>query len=69
MAPDEQVIDIERGRGQNSPGKGRGMGGGRALGPGGQCVCPKCGHKESHERGHPCLEIKCPECGSYMTRA
>lgn len=68
MVPDDQVIDIERGRGQNSSGKGRGMGGGQALGPGGLCVCPKCGHKEPHERGHPCLEIKCPACGTYMTR-
>lgn len=57
-----------RGGGQGSSGGGRGMGGGRALGPGGNCICPKCGHKATHERGTPCLEIKCPECGTYMTR-
>lgn len=60
---------MEKGKGQDSSGKGRGMGGGsKALGPGGYCICPKCGHRIPHKRGSPCFDIRCPECGSYMTR-
>ena len=49
----------------------RGMGrqpGGYGLGPGGQCICPKCGAKTSHGRGVPCYQISCPKCGTKMTR-
>lgn len=60
-------------RGQGSGGRGRRGSGGRqggpvAGGPGGQCICPKCGHVEPHERGVPCLQRTCPECGTVMTR-
>jgi predicted Fe-Mo cluster-binding NifX family protein len=63
------------GRGQG-PGGGQGggrrragrMGGPKAGGPGGSCVCPQCGHKEPHERGIPCAQKKCPKCGVAMTR-
>jgi len=44
------------------------MGGGRAAGAGGNCVCLKCGHKEPHERGVPCFERSCPKCGTGMVR-
>ncbi len=57
-----------RGGGQ---GKGQGAGrgqGGKALGPGGECVCPDCGATASHERGVPCMQKACPRCGSPMTR-
>ncbi len=57
-------------------GQGRGLGrgggqgrmGGSALGPGGECVCPKCGTRVPHPRGVPCYKMKCPKCGAQMTR-
>jgi uncharacterized protein len=50
-------------------GKGRGRNG-RAFsaGPGGECVCPKCGKKESHNAGQPCNQIICENCNIPMTR-
>jgi hypothetical protein len=60
-------------RGGRGTGVGRGMGGrgrmgGFGAGPGGNCVCPKCGHREPQIRGQPCMNKKCPECGTLMTR-
>jgi predicted amidophosphoribosyltransferase len=46
----------------------RGRMGGFALGPDGECVCPKCGNKIPHQRGIPCYQHKCPNCGTPMTR-
>jgi hypothetical protein len=58
-----------RGAGQGRRGQGRGrMGGPLAGGAVGTCVCPKCGHREPHERGVPCIQKRCPECGTLMTR-
>ncbi len=48
---------------------GRGRMGGYGLGPGGDCVCPNCGYKQTHARGQPCYEMTCPKCGAKMTRA
>ncbi|MFH1501246.1 MAG: DUF134 domain-containing protein [archaeon] len=52
--------------------RGRGLGGGRmgrfAAGPGGNCICPKCGHKSVHKIGTPCYQQKCPKCQSTMVR-
>ena len=59
----------EGGRGQDSTSKGRGWGGGRGVGPGGECVCRNCDTRVLHKRGAPCFEIKCPKCGANMTRA
>jgi predicted Fe-Mo cluster-binding NifX family protein len=56
------------GRGQGPRGGGGRMGGPKAGGPSGFCVCTQCGYKESHERGVPCSEKKCPNCGSAMIR-
>ncbi len=39
-----------------------------AGGPGGFCVCPKCGAKREHERGIPCSQVRCLSCNSSMTR-
>lgn len=63
---------MPRGDGAGPPrggGGGRGrMGGPLAAGPGGNCVCPVCGHKEKHVQGQPCSQKLCPKCGIRMTR-
>jgi predicted DNA-binding protein (UPF0251 family) len=63
-----------RGLGRGA-GRGLGRGGGRgrmggpyAAGPGGTCVCSKCGHEAPHQVGVPCTQQKCPQCGSPMVR-
>jgi hypothetical protein len=56
-----------RGQGRGVQGFGR-RGGPLAAGPGGLCVCPRCGRREPHERGKPCAEKQCPTCGVAMTR-
>jgi len=60
------------GRGFGWQRKGRfkeeGVQGARGAGPGGFCICPKCGERIEHERGVPCSTIKCPKCGAKMTR-
>jgi predicted amidophosphoribosyltransferase len=38
------------------------------MGPGGSCICPKCGREIPHGRGIPCQEERCPECGAKMLR-
>lgn len=37
-------------------------------GPGGECVCPNCGAKTTHQQGKPCYGLSCPECGTKMVR-
>jgi predicted Fe-Mo cluster-binding NifX family protein len=66
-------------RGERGSGGGRGGGpGGRCqgagAGPGGgtgasdSCICSACGAKAPHERGIPCMQQKCPQCGKPMVR-
>ncbi|HDS30462.1 MAG TPA: hypothetical protein ENN67_05390 [Firmicutes bacterium] len=55
-------------RGGQGQGGGQGRGGAGFGGPGGNCVCPSCGHKQQHIQGQPCNSIKCPKCGAPMTR-
>ena len=65
-----------RGQGLRSGGQGLGQGQdtggitdtGFGLGPGGDCYCPNCQHREPHQRGVPCYNRKCPKCGTPMTR-
>jgi hypothetical protein len=56
------------GQGIGRGGGGRGRNKGGAFGPGGFCVCAKCGEKVSHERGVRCTELKCPKCGNTLVR-
>ena len=37
-------------------------------GPGGYCVCPKCGYKIPHQRGIPCSTLQCPNCKVNLER-
>jgi hypothetical protein len=58
-------------RARRAPGPGgRGRGGGTkpGWGPGGNCVCPQCGHKSQHQAGQRCIDLKCPKCGTPMIR-
>jgi len=41
---------------------------GGAYGPGGYCVCLKCGTKIQHTKGIKCTTLKCPECGHTLIR-
>jgi len=63
---------MPRGDGTGPP-TGGGRGGGRrggplAAGPGGNCICPDCGHKVPHVAGQPCNQKTCPKCGAAMAR-
>ncbi len=62
------------------PGRGKGRGMGRGLGmgrkggtrpsagPGGNCICPKCGATTTHQIGVPCYQVSCPKCGTKLVR-
>ena len=41
---------------------------GSGGGPGGNCICLKCGAKAPHRPGTPCMKEKCPQCGATMVR-
>ena len=57
------------GREIGRPGTGRGaQPGGYGLGPGSECVCPKCDYRMPHQTGVACNQQKCPKCGTIMTR-
>lgn len=60
------------GRGRCRRGAGAGMSGqgegGMKRGAAGYCVCPGCGFREVHERGIPCADKRCPNCGTQMVR-
>ena len=58
-----------RGRGGGFGGGGGGRrGGGPGRGRAGNCVCAKCGKVIAHQRGAPCTQIRCPDCGAMMVR-
>jgi len=48
-------------------GEGQGVGVARQeVGGVEQCVCPKCDEIVAHDRGTPCVDQICPECGAHM---
>jgi hypothetical protein len=54
---------------KGGPRKGKGRRGGPLkAGPEGNCLCPNCNHRVPHERGEPCMDRKCPKCGTRMVR-
>jgi uncharacterized protein len=56
------------GRGISGRTGGRGRMGGSAAGLGGECICPSCKTRVSHQPGVPCFEMNCPKCGAKMVR-
>ncbi len=60
-----QGLGREQSGSSASPGSS-GMGRSGSGGAAGVCTCPKCGHQAPHERGKPCMDMKCPECGEVM---
>jgi hypothetical protein len=58
--------------GQGGPrqqgGRGRNSGNKPGSGPGGNCVCPNCGHEEPHRPGQRCIDSICPKCGAEMIK-
>ena len=67
-------------RGGKGAGRGPGGGGQGPGGPGGpgagqragrvnSCICPSCGAEAPHERGIPCFQVNCPQCGKPMVRS
>ncbi|RLI98307.1 MAG: hypothetical protein DRO99_01000, partial [Candidatus Aenigmatarchaeota archaeon] len=63
LRKEEQDADGRCGTGQGAGKPKKGDGGVE------YCVCPKCGYKMKHERGTPCNQFKCPECGTPMQGA
>lgn len=56
------------GRGAGQGGRGRKGGTQAGAGPGGNCLCPNCGHRAPHQLGQPCYQVACPKCGTPMVR-
>lgn len=64
-----QINSHEIETGYYKPTFGRGFGWQKqGKGPGGSCVCPKCGYKTEHQRGVPCASKLCPSCKVKLER-
>jgi len=57
---DFQLVEKALGEGQGVGGPKQGVGGV------GMCYCSNCDKEFPHERGTPCSETPCPECGAMM---
>ena len=69
----DRIFRKRRGRGgrgidRTGKGLGRSWGNKRGSGPDGDCICPNCGQKISHQTGQRCLDLNCPKCGTKMMR-
>lgn len=65
---------------RRSGGRGSGFGHTRPIGRGNgrgsentsvnkaYCICPQCGFRQPHQRGNPCMNNPCPDCGTKMRR-
>ena len=63
------MVERPRGGRFGAPAKGgRGRMGGYAKGPGGYCICPKCGYRVKQTVGVPCYTRKCSKCETPLTR-
>jgi len=64
MSSPEKNLFIEK---TSELGKGMGVGGPRQMvGGASKCVCPSCGHTQTHDRGTPCADVSCEKCGTKM---
>jgi predicted Fe-Mo cluster-binding NifX family protein len=82
LANDQQEEDVmpNKGSGGGRRMGGRGQGGKGYRRPAsqppnsadaatnGMCVCTQCGYSETHERGNPCVQKRCPQCGAGLSR-
>ncbi len=55
-------------QGEDAKKQRQGKNKGGAFGPGGFCICAKCGEKVPHQQGVKCTTQKCPKCGHTMVR-
>ena len=62
---DYKMVQPRKGLRRGTP---KGRMGGAAQGPGGNCVCPKCGKTYPHKVSVPCFKRKCDKCGEKLTR-
>jgi len=60
--------EFGKGFGWQRQGKFKKDDGGQGRGPGGDCVCSKCGYRIKHQSGIPCSAIKCPNCNVILER-
>ncbi|PIP31627.1 hypothetical protein COX24_02520 [bacterium (Candidatus Gribaldobacteria) CG23_combo_of_CG06-09_8_20_14_all_37_87_8] len=57
-----KAFGLSRGFGWQSKGRFKGnIQQAKASGPGGYCLCQKCGYKIKHTSGKPCSTTECPK--------
>jgi len=64
-------MGLGRGRGSNGMrnqrnGKGNASRQNSQMGGVAECVCPNCKFTQPHQRGIPCIQVKCPKCDTLM---